>query len=447
MTLGSPLASASANLYHPIGVQGQPIFAAHVQLRAALLQRFGQRHANCFSRPDQDSRDETIRWHAEIPGLARRWTELSPLEQALAALTLEEIRGDLAAYARTLREQTTDGSAHTIALMLEQAVIIPSPDHLHLIGDQPVLSFWGFERTKGQGIDGLGLAPSAEAPAVPYHSGEPSAPPEAAGEAPVRRGGFWAWLAILPLLLLLLLLLAWLFWGYGCTPSVEIGAGGGLPPLVELPRADGTPPQVASPVLPSVQAPPTAGVTALPPGAVERSAIPAPGVNSDGVPSPSGAEKSSLTENPPAASAMPSETPAPLNPPPPPIVPKNPLQIPPEALQKGDPSFLAGRWQSRRGVIDDKTGEPLVQQYRFDQQGRGEAIIRRTDGSECRSPAQGTISGGKLSVQEQGPITCPDGRTYRRAETQCERTASGITVCRGKNADGSDYRVDLDRLP
>lgn len=450
MKLGVPLASAPANRYHPIGVQGQPVFAAHVQLRAALLQRFGPRHAHCFSRPDQDPRDETIRWHAEVPGAARTWTELSAAEQATAALTLEEIRGDLVAYARTLRGQSADGSAHTIALLLEQAVIIPSADHLHLIGDQPVLSFWGFERVKGQGINGLGLVPAAE----PAATGAtiPSAAPL---ETPSRRRWSWAWwLGLIPLLLLLLLLFAWLFWGQGCTPSF-VTNGGGLPvPVAEPPHQEGavtpTPPVSGGAILPGAPgAAEFSGTLGPSQGAGTLSGLPSSPIGESKPPAvPSPAPDSAAGAPPPPVPNLPPVPPtvSPVPPAAPPVA-KDPLQIPPDALQKGDPSFLAGYWQSRRGVIDEQTGEPLVQRYRFDQRGQGEAIIRRADGSECRAPAQGKISGGKLTMQEQGRIVCPDGRTYSPAETRCERTASGVTVCRGVNSDGSDYRVDLDRVP
>lgn len=458
MKLGATLSSAPASRYHPIGVHGQPVFSNHVQLKAALLQRFGPSHAALFARPDQDPRDETIRWVSEVPGEVKSWTGLTEGEQALAALTLETYRSDLMAYAADIRRQSGDGGARSFAALLEQAVIIPSPEHLHFVGDQPVLSFWGFEVAKGQGIDGLGLKPPPPAPtAAPAAAAVPVA-------APASR---WRWLwALLPLLLLLLLLGAWLFWGYGCT---EPAATGVEPQKQQEPKPEDKKPDPVKPdpAKPDERKPdepkplvPGERVTPLVPGVpVPGQTAPAPGVpltpearpvapSVPPVPRPDG-QAGQPPKPPQTDRGIVPPPPSGVRPPPQPPQqsPRQPLEIPPDAARGGGLGFLEGLWQSRRGLVDHVTGEELIQEYRLDGRGGGEVIVRRADGVECRGAVQGGFDGGKLVLREQGDIACPDGRSYSRSETQCERLASGLTYCRGVNPDGSGYRVGLDKAP
>lgn len=120
------------------------------------------------------------------------------------------------------------------------------------------------------------------------------------------------------------------------------------------------------------------------------------------------------------------------------------MQIPSDAATRGKVDFLEGLWRSQRGLVDNNTGEALTQYYRFDINGQGETIIRRADGSECRAPAVGSFQDGQLVLEEQGDLTCPDGRIYDRSHIQCVRTASGLTSCDGVNPDGSRYRVGLE---
>lgn len=445
MRVGVPLASAPATLYSPLGIDGQPIFSSYMQLRAILKQRFGSLHADCFARPDQDPRDETIRWYADCPGEARSWTQLSPADQAGLALTLEMLRADFDACSQALRSESGDGSVRKLALLLAQAPIIPGPEHLHLVGNQPVLSFWGFEREKGQGINALGLRPPAVLATVS---------PTVVAAPVLSRPSRWRWWwLILPFLLFLLLFCFWLFVGrHWAWMNLPFGTGPNHDqvqsvPTPTLPQDVGTPPVL----------PPVSG-QASPGGLSGGAGSGAAGVPSlpDAVPSMAKGE-APVTDIPsPVKPASPVGTvgevgPPPMPPLPPaateggPVRPIEPITIPPGALQRGDLGFLEGEWQSRKGIIDQHTGEPLRQTYRFDKSGRGEVIVRRADGVECRGAVAGGVIDGKLSVKEQGALVCPDGRSYQPAETRCERIASGVTVCRGQNSDGSGYRVDLDR--
>src|SRR3546814_11506436 len=98
MRVGALVAREPASRYTPIGVHGQPVSDAHVTLRAALLQRFGPAHAACFARPDRDPRDETIGWIADVPGEARRWTDLRSEERRVGKECVSTCRSGWSPY-------------------------------------------------------------------------------------------------------------------------------------------------------------------------------------------------------------------------------------------------------------------------------------------------------------------------------------------------------------
>ncbi len=447
MRTGAVLAADRANRYLALGALGQPVFQAHVQLKAAVAQRLGPQHAACFARPDRDPRDETVRWVADVPGPARRWTELDQGEQATLALNMEAMRAEFRGYIAELRAAPPNPgplgtTPQAFAAMLEQALQIPGPDHLHVVGDQPIFSFWGFHQPNAPGIEGLGLGlrpvPAAPAQAV----AAPAA--AAAAVAPWWQRLWW----LLALLLLLLLVLASWLGPWGCADRI-----GPIGPTVEQPgtpdeKAAEPPPTGVIPVVPGTTGPGIAvpgGPGATAPGATP----PAPGQTE-----PPKAETTPEAQKPPEAQNPPEppeppKTPEPppgQQPPPTPPVPPKPMEIPPDAAQRGDVGFLDGQWKSRRGLVDQLDGKPLEQFYRFDGQGKGETVVRRSDGVECKAPAEARFDGGKLTVEEKGSPTCPDGRSYGGSRTECERTATGVTVCRGVNPDGSGYRVGLDKV-
>lgn len=440
MRTGAVLTSDQASRYQALGALGQPVFHAHVQLKAAIAQRLGPGHAACFARPDRDPRDDTVRWVADIPGTPRRWTELAPDEQARLALTMEAMRAEFRGYIAELRAAPANPGAlgttpQAFAAMLEQALHIPGPEHLHVVGDQPVFSFWGFHQPDAAGIEALGLRPGPAA--TPAGAPAGTAPPAAVVATPWWRRWWW-WLALL--LLLLLLALA-LLGPWGCAEKI------GLMPAK---------PTTDKPDEPKTAEPPPAGIVPVAPGSAGPGAVVpgspgAAGAGSDAPgspPPPSGAPPPDVPETePPKPEAAPEppappEQPKPPEPPPPP----KPMEIPPDAAGRGDVGFLDGEWKSRRGLVDQLDGKPLEQFYRFDEKGKGETVVRRADGVECRAPAEARFDGGKLTVEEKGSPTCPDGRSYGGSRTECERTATGVTVCRGVNPDGTGYRVGLDKV-
>ncbi len=445
MRTGAVLASDKASRYQALGALGQPVFHAHVQLKAAIAQRLGPEHAACFARPDRDPRDDTLRWVADMPGTARRWMDLAPDEQARLALTMEAMRAEFRGYIAELRAAPPNPgplgtTPQAFAAMLEQALHVPGPEHLHIVGDQPVFSFWGFHQANAQGMEGLSLQPAPPAPAAMV-----AAP--AVVEVPWWRR--WWWLLALPLLLLLL---AAAFLGpWGCTEKIGPITPGPVPEQPAEPKPGEPPAARVIPVVPGATGPgvvvpggPGATVPGATPGQADQPKVEPPKVEPP-QPEPPKAEATPEPPKPPEPPKSP-EPPPQQQPPPTPPAPPKPMEIPPDAAGRGDVGFLDGQWKSRKGLVDQQDGKPLEQFYRFDEKGKGETVVRRADGVECKAPAEARFDGGRLTVEEKGSPTCPDGRSYGGSRTECERTAAGATVCRGVNPDGSGYRVGLDKV-
>lgn len=487
---GAPLDSGTLDRYKPLGAFGQPVHLAHVQLKAAVRQKLGIRFAHFFATPDRDPRSGEIRWLADVPGPAVRWDDLPPDQQVLHALTIEELRSGFARYADELRANRTSRQALAFVALLDEALRVPGDGHLFLVGDQPVASFWGFSQGDGSAVNALSVAPRAVVPPVPVAEEPPVAAPVVAAE----RGWWrrWWWLALLALLLLLLLpLLAWWFGLFGWFPAFDPGRRpdlGAMPPATVEVKPDPLKPDPA--VTPAV--PPTVPPVVVPEGTRRLDVVPGGSERVGGaitdptgvvpvvpaVPSttpvtpdapvpvtpPAGTDIKPETKpdlapkagdrglDKPDAAAIPDKPPAglpPLPPPPPPgqMVPPRPeLALPtPSADGSANLAFLEGLWRSRQGLVDRKTGQPVEQFYRFDRGGRGEIVIRRADGSECRAPAQAKVQNNALSVEELANALCPDGASYDRSRTECKRLADGRTVCNGTNSDGSTYRVGIEK--
>ena len=434
---GPLLAQEGIEHYRPLGAHGRAVHESHLQLRSVLGAKLGTQFAAYFSEPSIDARDRSVRWTATVTGPVRRWRDLPADEQVRRALDMEELRAGFHALIGTMRTagatpgEEPGGGPQAFASLLEQALTVPAADHLYFVGDQPVVAFWGFRRQDGHGIDALALHPPAAALAA--GAGTITAPSVAADP---RRRRLWVWLVLLPLLLLLLLFVAlWQCWlplpyCWFALPGID---------LAIVPEDAGRTPQH----------PESGGGE----GGLEDGVVVMPGQPDQAAPSTQdlgAAYTLAPSSTTPAQTRPQGSQPGTQAPPPADIATVPPgrlLDIPPDAAAKNDLSFLDGRWQSGEGLVDQIDGQPLEQFYRFDRHGKGEVVIRRGDGMECRAPAEATFDGPQLLVSELDDPRCPDGQSYGRVTTRCDRDASGRTVCRGSNADGVTYVVPIEQQP
>lgn len=492
---GAQLAHDRIDRYRSLGAFGKPVYQSHVQLRAMLKAKRGDRLANYFAKPIVDADLGELRWTAEVQGPVRAWHEMSPEEQAERALDLEVVRSGLLGYARELREQAAGqpGGAASFASLLDMATRVPAQgDFLYFVGDQPVIAFWGFENHDGSSVDPSAQAPRyASVPAAHLPPAQPAAPPLAVQtEAPIdqgRRRPWWWWL--LWGLLAALLLLALLLGLRGCDDGVRQGidalspasAPDAMPPAASEPAASsplpeppgeaasmpGTPGEVPGlPGAPRVTAsePVAGGSLDLPASAPQEDAalppmVPAPAPEippaasgpSDEMP-PASAPRdelppSSPRELPPPASAPPPAASGPGGNAVPPLEPPGArdLQLPTGPNSDGRLDFLQGDWKAGDGLYDRKTRQPVDMSVRFGKDGKGELQVRRQDGTTCSGPVTGQRQGGKLQIRGSQSVPCSDGSSYGAPQIECSRERGGQTECFGVNANGSRYSMGMRR--
>ncbi|OUL98852.1 hypothetical protein [Variovorax sp. JS1663] len=478
-TTGAQLAHDRVDRYRPLGVFGKPAYQSHVQLRAMLKAKRGDKVANYFARPTYDPDLGELRWTAEMPGTARGWHEMSGEEQVQRALDLEVVRSGLVSFAQDLRTQNAGqpGGATSFASLLEQATRVPADGNfLYFVDDQPVIAFWGFEDQNGFSVDPSALAPKSS----PAPKGEPVVAAAATTEAtPVAaaaatRPAWWKWLLWL---LLALLLLALLFFGLrGCKSDEADGSLFGLPSAKPTDPTTATPPgvvpsqppvdTVAPPGVggPSSSVPPPVGTVPgieppSAPGTTPEIAPPVPGTGPDAVAPPDtkvppgDAPSESRTEPPVPPVPEPPGTPDTTNPkgsdPTPPAPPSadsgRPMKMPasPTAARKLD--FLEGDWKAGEGLVDRKTKEPLDLSFKFSKDGKGEVTFRRPDGTSCSGEVQGRMDGGKLGIRGSDAVPCSDGSRYGAPQIECGNDSGGQTQCFGLNPDGSRYYMGMQR--
>lgn len=124
--------------------------------------------------------------------------------------------------------------------------------------------------------------------------------------------------------------------------------------------------------------------------------------------------------------------------------PGEPPSIPDNAAD-GAAGFMQGDWQSDSGLVDGQSGGRLSQEFRFDEDGKGETVVRKSDGVTCRAPAEATVKGGNLHVEEKTNLKCTDGSSFKRSRTVCIRGQDGRVRCRGVDSDGKQFDVQMNR--
>lgn len=222
-TPGAQLAHDKLDRFRSLGAFGKPAFQSHVQLRAMLLAQRDPTLANYFARPTVDPEAGELRWHAPLPGEARRVRDLGPDEAQRAVAEMRRIRDALLDFIVQLRRQggSQPGGAAAFASLLEQALKVPEQgDFRYVVGTQPVIAFWGFEDAAGASVDPaaqLPLPPAATPSPLPAVAPPPeAAPPPLAVPVPVRRKRPWWWWLLWALLALGLVALL-LFLMRACT--------------------------------------------------------------------------------------------------------------------------------------------------------------------------------------------------------------------------------------
>lgn len=220
--------------YTALGQDGQAVYSVASQLRDTIRLKRGRMFSDYLAIPQRNDQGSKIDWYVPFESdradgkyMIIPWSsateeerqqalaELKVFEKNMADLGLEmskqaNLKGDQLLFSRLLwAEPNNPDSAENL-----KALRFPNPEHVYLVNNRPVITFWGFieKNTNSHGDPFLSLKP-----ALPLVA---AAPIPDAESAPTKKKMSWLWW-LLPLLLLLALLLCyWL--GYFDSSSKKI---------------------------------------------------------------------------------------------------------------------------------------------------------------------------------------------------------------------------------
>ncbi|EGV19052.1 hypothetical protein [Thiocapsa marina] len=156
----------------------------HRELQTLIRRHLPGVVASVFALPVPCADGKTVDWYSDLPGQPTRLTDLPGARRAVMKAKLEERLDALRRLADAL--PTRVKGSEPIAAILRAATRYPDDSHVYVIGDEPVLTLWGFvlvEASRRGRAVGPGLA-SASAP-----------------EPPVRRRSRWGWALAVALIL------------------------------------------------------------------------------------------------------------------------------------------------------------------------------------------------------------------------------------------------------
>ncbi len=156
---GQLLSSAPLKGLDALVVFDRPVYESYEQIAGVVAQRLGPQHAAVFARPELA--DGQVRWWADLPGPARRWSELGAAERARLEPTRLQLGEEIARLTADLSRAGINTPKGNLSQILHAALEVPGIEHLYVVDDQPVLTFWGFRGAGGDGVNGLAPLPEA----------------------------------------------------------------------------------------------------------------------------------------------------------------------------------------------------------------------------------------------------------------------------------------------
>jgi hypothetical protein len=160
----------------------------HRELQTLIRRHLPGVAASVFTLPVPCADGKTVDWYSDLPGQPTRLTALPAVRRAAMKAKLEERLDALRRLADAL--PTRVKGSESIAALLRAATRYPDDSHVYVIGDEPVLTLWGFVLVEERG-HGRSSGPALASASAP--------------EPPVRRrlprGWRWGWAGAIVLIL------------------------------------------------------------------------------------------------------------------------------------------------------------------------------------------------------------------------------------------------------
>ena len=392
------IVTVSKSSIHSLAHQGILVYESFHQIRDLVRSRLGDAHALLFAEPSVSKDGSAIDWYTPVQGTAKRLTDLPEEEQKAARAATLRMAQDIARIASELKHSGIASQA-TRGTMLELALQHPGESCMYVVGEQPLLTCWGFgpgaPGVPPQDLTRLGLAATSSKVAA-SQTAQAGVQTVSSGAAQKMRGFSWLWL--LPLLLLFLIFFL-LTASFGANPPLIPGfnfKGPALPFSKKIPAMT-TPSDEIEKLRKEIQL--------LERALLDRAELCPPETGPSGMTPEPEEKREALT------------------------IPEKP----------SDMDFLRGRWLCDRGLLNKADGQPIIVLFDFDSSGKGTVTVRQYGREDCVGPAVASMNAERVLIIEAERQICPDGRGYTAETIECRRGADNRTLCLGRSATGSTW--------
>ncbi|WP_226570426.1 SrfA family protein [Mangrovibacter yixingensis] len=423
-----------------LGENGQPVFDSARQIRETLRLRRLQVVADSLAIPQLNDDGDRVDWYASFSGKVTTWSSASDSQRKQALKTLEKYVDNIASLSQRCL-QSGNASIQLFGALLAKAVHFPGANHLFLVDDKPVITFWGFLQLNQDVQDDVleclrhqePVAPVVIPEPEPEETAPPACPPELSSPDE-------------PLL-------------YSkpkqAAPTVEKLNS----MYAEQPETQ----EEAPPASPPVSTTSTSGkkrpVWLVPVAAAVAVAIAAPavwwGMNQQDEPVQASSPQPPVQPAPQKTTIAPLPMTLPLAratvvappPPPPPEIkpvtpPKNALEMPVTDVRMGTTRFLNGNWHV---TVKPQKGldVPDVMRYQI-QKNKGTVRFNPEKNVTCRAEIfSGLLKTGQLMIKPRSSARCSNGSRFPMPEIACEQGENNIAVCSAKYNDQPATPVTL----
>lgn len=426
------LRSGSLDDILALGENGQPVYAAALQIREALRLKKQQPIADCLAIPQLNEQGDRIDWYAPIEGKVTSWVAASTTERKSAIKQLSTCLSS--ANDLCQRAQKSDKAAQRLfGVLLAKALQFPDQNHVYLVAGKPVLTFWGFvsqdQKTRTDPLDCLRQTAEAIEPTFSPLSAvqsAPVAPPVAAISEPLpptdiapaieptpeavppslpeKKTSHWlrfSW--ALPVLALIIALIVQFSGGIpeSASASPEVKPAEANNEMAEDKTVkDKAEPEPSTPIIKMAQPLlepklPLAHATIVPPAPV-------------------------LVAQPVAAPELTAAQS------------KSALILPFDAVKVGSTTFLNGNWRVSPDIKAAQTGRAPSLKYQI-KNGKGTVKITHGDNVTCQANiTAGLMKSGNLVINSRYRAQCSDGSKYQMPEIVCKQGLTGIADCKGR---------------
>jgi hypothetical protein len=420
MAGGTTLIATTRSGVRPLGVRGEPLHNAAPQLRRVVRRRLGDAAADLLADPQLHEDGKAIDWYADWTGPVQPLSALDPQRKMEVMASVERTLAETRRLGDTLAGAGAREDMGVVGLSLQLAARVPAESFVFMVGEQPAIVCWGYEKEAAAALLPVGL-PSPPTP-VP-HQATLHPPAITSRPVPVTRTIPWLRTLLLALPLLLLLMAgAWLLRELlPADPALTLATREGppAPPPAEAPPDP-------TPVLKAAFATAQSRGRVL---QVELSLMEAELKKRIADCKPPEAPK----PPPQVAVAPPPPKPTPTPPPAPTPAPRqtnpndNRLRLP--SVPSNDYSFMSGCWRTDPFRHEPMQGQPGISSYCFDSNGNGQLEWRRGR-TACRTRAQARFEGSTLRVRDSD-ANCNDGSRWYADQLVCRRGADNVAQCSG----------------